>query len=111
MPPTDNPDTPATAATEALTPFAAMFGFVPAETTARDDQATLQYGQKKVVLNPGEYANLTQAAANEGDKIGLDVYQQNTLVNYSKDGNVISGAEPVEAGGYYIATTRHDDKG
>lgn len=94
--------------TEALAPFAAMFGFVPAETVASDEQATLQYGQKKVVIDPANFVNVAQAFGDNKDDLSLD---DTGFVNYSRDGNVIAADQPVEAGAYYIATTRHDDKG
>jgi len=93
---------------EAIAGFASMFGFVPAETVANDTQATLQYGQNKVIVNPDDSVNASEAFDQVKDDLSLDT---TGFVNFSRNGNVIAGSAPIEAGGYYIATTKHDDKG
>jgi hypothetical protein len=84
-----------------------MFGFQPTEEVAGEGQATLQYSDRKVVIDPSEYVNVAQAFSENADDLSLP----SGNVSYSLNGDDVASAAPVEAGGFYIATTRHDGKG
>lgn len=85
----------------------ALFGFVPADTVATAEQATLAYGDRKVVITPaGE--NLASAA--QANRVELDL-DTTDLVNVTKDGEVVAMGETVEPGAFYTFATKQGGKG
>lgn len=92
---------------EAIQTFANMFGFVPADESADESQVTLQYSHAKEFVSPEDYVNVAQAFSENAAKLELP----EGIVNYSRNGVVISGSEPLTAGDWLSATVKQDGKG